>query len=311
MNIELSQLEDCLHEAYLACSSIEEGKNASYIPALAGVDPKLFGLAAVTVTGEVFTAGDSEEIFAIESIAKAFNLSLAMDIHGAKVIRTKVGSASTGEAFNSILSLELHGGRPMNPLVNAGAISTMSLISGSSSDAIWKRVMGRINNLCGHELTVLKDVYTSESDANDHNRAMAYLLKSYGYLYNEVELSLDLYTRMCSIGVSARDLAVMGACLASGGIHPLSTQRVLYMENIPNLLADMSMEGLYTGSGKWFYQNGVPAKSGVGGGLFCVVPGKMAIAAFSPRLDADGNSLRGMAAISYVIEHLKLNLFRC
>ena len=295
------------YDHQLGCT---EGKNASYIPALAQVSPTLFGLAAVTVEGQVLTVGDADHPFAIESISKAFNLSLAMDSLGAEALRSKVGAEATGESFNSVMALELHSGKPLNPLVNAGAIATVSLIPGSNAAAVWENILARFTALACRELPVMEDVYDSESATNQHNKGIAWLLDSYGYLYNDPTQSVDLYTRMCSLAVTARDLATMGACYATGGINPLSTKRVVNRENVHEILADMIMEGLYTGSGDWLYANGLPAKSGVGGGLVCVVPGKMALAAFSPPLDEAGNSVRAQRALTEIIATLGLNPLR-
>ncbi len=308
--MNIASIEQALQVAHARFSSMEEGENASYIPALAQVDSSLFGLAAVTVEGDVICVGDAMQPFAIESISKAFNLSLAMDYHGAAALRQKVGAESTGEGFNSVLALELHGGKPLSPLVNAGAIATVSLVPGEGAPEVWEHIIQRFNQLCGRELDVMEDVYSSESRNNDHNRAITYLLKSNGYLYNDPELSLDLYTRMCSIAVTARDLAVMGACYANGGVNPLSEIQVVKQDHVPDILADMCMEGLYTGSGSWLYETGLPAKSGVGGGIVCVVPNKMALAAFSPPLNADGNSVRAFAALSAIVRELELNPLR-
>lgn len=287
------------------------GKNASYIPALAQVDSSLFGLAAVTVEGQVITVGDADHPFAIESISKAFNLSLVMDALGAEALRRKVGAEATGEPFNSVMALELHSGKPLNPLVNAGAIATVSLVPGNNAAAVWQNILGRFAALACRELPVMDEVYESESATNQHNKGIAWLLDSYGYLYNDPTQSVDLYTRMCSLAVTARDLATMGACYATGGINPLSTKRVVKRENVHEILADMVMEGLYTGSGDWLYANGLPAKSGVGGGLVCVVPRKLALAAFSPPLDAAGNSVRAQLALTEIIATLGLNPLSC
>ncbi len=304
---ELGQAMQAAYDRYCNC---RDGKNASYIPALANVKTELFGLAAVTVEGQVLTVGDSEHPFAIESISKAFNLSLAMDCLGAGALRNKIGAEATGEPFNSVMALELHSGKPLNPLVNAGAIATVSLIPGNNSAAVWQNIMGRFAALAGRDLEVMEDVYDSESATNQHNKGIAWLLDSYGYLYNEPEQSVDLYTRMCSLAVSARDLAIMGSCYAAGGIHPLTTRTVVKRENVHEILADMMMEGLYTGSGSWLYDNGLPAKSGVGGGMVCIVPGKMALAAFSPPLDEAGNSVRSRLALTDIIATLGLNPLR-
>lgn len=305
-----ADIQAALLAAYEQYKSNRQGKNASYIPALAQVNPDLFGLAAVTVEGQVLTAGDADYRFAIESISKAFNLSLAMDCLSPQALRRKIGAEATGEPFNSVMALELHSGKPLNPLVNAGAMATVSLIPGANAAAVWQNILARFASLAGRELEVMADVYESESRTNQHNKGLAWLLESYGYLYNDPERTVDLYTRMCSLAVSARDLATMGACYATGGINPLTTRNVVKRGNVPEILADMVMEGLYTGSGDWLYSNGLPAKSGVGGGLVCIAPGKMALAAFSPPLDAAGNSVRGQLALSSVIRELGLNPLR-
>lgn len=309
--INIQELQQAMQSAWEHHKDYTAGKNASYIPALAQVNPALFGLAAVTVEGQIITVGDAEHPFAIESISKAFNLSLAMDVLGAEALRKKVGAEATGEAFNSVMALELHSGKPLNPLVNAGAISTVSLIPGNNSAAVWQNILARFSALACRELPLMDDVYESESATNQHNKGIAWLLDSYGYLYNDPAQSVDLYTRMCSLAVTARDLATMGACFATGGINPLSAKRVVKRENVHEILADMVMEGLYTGSGDWLYANGLPAKSGVGGGLVCVVPRQMALAAFSPPLDAAGNSVRAQLALTEVIDTLGLNPLSC
>ncbi len=300
-------LQDALQAAWDKYHNCREGKNASYIPALAQVNPALFGLAAVTVEGKCVTVGDAGHSFAIESISKAFNLSLAMDCHGPAELRRKIGAEATGEAFNSVMALELHHGKPLNPLVNAGAMAAVSLVPGSDANVVWQNITARFAALAGHELPLMDEVYASESATNAHNKGIAWLLKSYGYLYNEPEATVDLYTRMCSLAVTARELATMGACYAAGGVNPFTGRRVCKRQNVPEILADMAMEGLYTGSGDWLYANGLPAKSGVGGGIVCVVPGRLALAAFSPPLDAAGNSVRGQKALTDVIARLGLN----
>ncbi len=300
-------IQDALDDAYARHHNCREGKNAAYIPALAQVNPALFGLAAVTVEGKVLTAGDADQSFAIESIAKAFNLSLVMDCHGAAALRRNIGAEATGEPFNSVIALELHKGKPLNPLVNAGAIAAVSLVPGSDAEAVWQNINARFAVFAGHELQLMEDVYESESATNAHNKGIAWLLKSYGYLYNEPDATVNAYTRMCSLAVTTRELATMGACYAAGGVNPLTGRRVCKRQNIPKILSDMVMEGLYTGSGDWLYANGLPAKSGVGGGIVCVVPGKLALAAWSPPLDGAGNSVRAQRALTDIIARLGLN----
>lgn len=308
--MDTTPLLTAMQAAYDKYQNNADGKNASYIPALAQVNPKLFGIAAVTVEGQELVVGDTDVPFAIESISKAFNLSLVMDALGAETLRSKIGAEATGEAFNSVIALELHSGKPLNPLVNAGAMATVSLVPGSNAAAVWQNILARFTALAGHELPVIDEVYDSETATNQHNKGIAWLLDSYGYFYNDVLQTVDLYTRMCSLGVTARDLAVMGSCYATGGLNPVTDRRVTKRDSVPEILADMVMEGLYTGSGDWLYHNGLPAKSGVGGGLVCVVPGKMALAVYSPPLDAAGNSVRAQLALTDIIAALKLNPLR-
>lgn len=299
-----------MQAAYDKYKNNADGKNASYIPALAKVNPKLFGIAAVTVEGQELAVGDTDVPFAIESISKAFNLSLVMDALGAETLRSKIGAEATGEPFNSVIALELHSGKPLNPLVNAGAMATVSLVPGSNAAAVWQNILARFAALAGRELPVIDEVYDSETATNQHNKGIAWLLDSYGYFYNDVPQTVDLYTRMCSLSVTAHDLAVMGSCYATGGRNPVTDRQVTKRDSVPEILADMVMEGLYTGSGDWLYHNGLPAKSGVGGGLVCVVPGKMALAAYSPPLDPAGNSVRAQLALTDIISALKLNPLR-
>ncbi len=300
-------IQEALEAAYAHYLPCHEGRNASYIPALAEVDSGLFALAAVTTEGKVLTVGDADKAFAIESIAKAFNLSLVMDCHGPAALRRKIGAEATGEPFNSVMALELHGGKPLSPLVNAGAMAAVSLVPGTDAAAMWQNIVARFAALAGRELQLMQEVYESESATNAHNKGIAWLLKSYGYLYNEPETTVDLYTRMCSLAVTTHELATMGACYAAGGVNPLTGRRVCKRQHVQEILADMVMEGLYTGSGDWLYANGLPAKSGVGGGIVCVVPGRMALAAYSPPLDAAGNSVRAQKALTEVIARLGLN----
>lgn len=285
------------------------GQNASYIPALAQVPSDLFGIAVVTCEGKVFTQGDADTPFAIESISKAFNLAHVMDKIGAKELRTRVGADPTGEPFNSVMAIELHHGSPLNPLVNAGAMATVSLVEGDTSDQIWTNIIGNMMRFTGEPLTVNQEIYKSETDTNQHNRGIAWLLKSYGYMYNDPDMVVDLYTRMCSINITAKQLAIMGACYANGGVNPIDKQRVVNQENVPCILAEMTMSGLYDGSGDWLYKAGLPGKSGVGGGLVAVAPGKLAMAVFSPPLDPCGNSVKGQAALQSIIKDLNLNLY--
>ncbi len=301
-------LQAIVNEVYEATKGVSGGKNASYIPYLASVPSDLFGLAVVTVDGAAHEAGDAHDEFAIESISKVFNLALVMEHLGPAAIHQKVGADPTAEPFNSVLAIELHGGRPLTPLVNAGAISTVSLLEGATKGDRWTRMMNNYSAFAGRPLALNEAVYRSESETNFHNRGIAWLLYSYGTLYSDPMEATELYTAGCSIGINALDLATMGAVLANRGIHPLNRQRVISEANCAPILSEMVMEGLYQRSGDWFYEVGLPGKSGVGGGLLAVMPGFGALAAFSPPLDKAGNSVKGWAALRMLAGRLGLSL---
>lgn len=285
------------------------GANADYIAALASVDPHLFGISVATTSGEVFTAGDSGVEFAIESISKVFTMALVMEEIGAKEFRAKVGTDPTGLPFNSVMALALHGGKPMSALVNAGAISSTSLVPASDVEDRWRKILASQSAFAGRSISLSEEVNTSEQTTNFHNRGIAWLLYSGGFVYSDPMEACDVYTRQCSTMITTTDLAVMGATLASGGVNPLTGKRVVNSANVPHILAEMTMEGLYEASGDWAYTVGLPGKSGVGGGIVCVAPGQLAIAAFSPPLDQHGNSVRAQAAITEIVRELQLNLY--
>jgi glutaminase len=295
--------------AHTATLAVTGGAKASYIPYLASVPPGLLGVAVATADGHLFTAGDADYHFAIESISKVFTLALAMELFGADAIRKKVGTSPTGLPFNSVMALELHSGKPLSPLVNAGAISTASLIPGADADACWQKILDCQSSFAGKPIKLSDEVNTSEQTTNFHNRAIGWLLYSAGACYSDPMRAVDVYTRQCSTLITAADLAVMGATLAAGGVNPVTKKRVVSPVNVPHILAEMAMEGLYTASGQWAYTVGLPGKSGVGGGILAVAPGKLAIAAFSPPLDQAGNSVRAAAAVAHVARALNLNLY--
>ncbi|XXF75054.1 glutaminase A [Myxococcaceae bacterium GXIMD 01537] len=296
-------------EAHAAFRGLKEGQNASYIPALARVPSELFGLVVMTAEGETTEVGDSRTVFAIESVSKVFTLARVLDEVGAEVLRAKVGDNPTGEAFNSVHALVVHGGKPLNPFVNAGAIATVSLVPGTSAAERWEKIRATFNAFAGRELEVMEEIYRSEAGSNQHNRALAWLLDSAKCIYSDPMEATDVYTRQCSVGITAYDLAVMGATLAAGGVNPLTRQRAVKEAHVPRILAEMTMNGLYDDTGTWQYEVGLPGKSGVGGGILAVVPGKLAIASFSPPLDRFGNSVRGSRAARRLSEVLGLNLF--
>lgn len=285
------------------------GANADYIPALASVDSNLFAISVVTTNGTVFSAGDSSTEFAIESISKIITMALAMERIGAEAFHARVGTDPTGLPFYSVMALALHGDKPMSALVNAGAISSTSLVPGTDAEDRWTTILAGQSAFAGRSITLSETVNASEQTTNFHNRGIAWLLYSAGFVYSDPMEACDVYTRQCSTMITTTDLAMMGATLASGGINPLTGDRVISAANVPHLLAEMTMEGLYEASGDWAYTVGLPGKSGVGGGIVCVVPGEMAIAAFSPPLDRFGNSVRAQSAITDITNDLGLSLY--
>ncbi len=299
-----AEIQQAIDAAYGKFRALKEGKNADYIPALAKVDPNLFGIALITTDGKVYTAGDVKTEVSIQSISKVFTMAQVIQEQGADAIAKRIGVDATGARFNSIIAVEAvrtvagAGAPEMNPLVNPGAISATSMVTGTTSDAVWNKIIGFHNDAAGRPLSVLQDVYKSESDTNQRNQAIGALMLAYGYIKGDWKQAVDLYTRQCSIGVSAKDLAAMGAMLAAGGKNPVTGKQVIDPAKVPNVLAVMSTAGLYDDSGKWLYQTGLPAKSGVGGGIVAVSPGKFGIAVVSPPLDDAGNSVRAQRAIA-------------
>jgi len=299
-----AEVQKAVDAAYAKFRTLKEGKNADYIPALAKVDPNLFGIAVVTTDGKVYTAGDVKTEVSIQSISKVFTMAQVIQEQGLPSVEKQIGVDATGARFNSIIAVEgvrtvVGTGAPeMNPLVNPGAISATSMVRGATADEVWKKIIGFHNDAAGRPLTVLQDVYKSESDSNQRNQAIGALMFAYGYVKSNWQQAVDLYTRQCSIGVNARDLAMMAATLASGGKNPVTGKQVLDTAKVPGVLAVMATAGLYDDSGKWLYHTGLPAKSGVGGGIIAVSPGKFGIAVVSPPLDDAGNSVRAQRAIT-------------
>ncbi|MBR8536822.1 glutaminase A [Carboxylicivirga sediminis] len=306
---DYNKLQQIIDEAYKLFENDSAGAPADYIPELARVEPDLFGISVVTVDGRVFSAGHVEHCFSIQSISKVFTLAMVMEQLGQQAILEKLGAEPTGLPFNSVTAIEQQATRVGNPLVNAGAIATTSLLEGKSAAAKWKNILAFYSACAGEELELLKDIYESEAATNARNQAIARLLDAYGVMYDDPEKAVDVYTRQCSVGITTKQLAAMGATLAAGGINPFTGVEVMNAENIPQILSIMLSCGMYDYSGTWSYLTGLPAKSGVGGGIVAVVPGKGAIAAFSPRLDGAGNSIRAQKAIAYISQQLNINIF--
>src|SRR5678815_4723016 len=301
-----SNPQTVVDNAYKQFQTLKEGKNADYIPALAKVDPNLFGIALITVDGKVYTAGDVKTEVSIQSISKVFTMAQVIQEQGLESVEKRIGVDATGARFNSIIAVEGvrsvsgTGAPEMNPLVNAGAISSTSMVRGANADEVWKKIIGFHNDAAGRSLSVLQDVYKSESDTNQRNQAIGALMLAYGYIKGNWQQAVDLYTRQCSIGVNARDLANMAATLAFGGTNPVTGNQVIDTSRVPGVLAVMATAGLYDDSGKWLYHTGLPGKSGVGGGPIAVSPGKFGIAVVSPPLDDAGNSVKAQKAITAI-----------
>ena len=302
-------VESVVREAYDKFKGDTNGKNADYIPYLAKVDSKMFGIAIVTTDNQVLTLGDVNYSFSIQSISKVFTLALAMEELGPDKVFEKVGSEPTGRPFNSPLAVVDMGTHTGNPFVNAGAIATTSLISGKNAAEKWNKILAFYSNAAGEKLTLIDDVYKSEAATNTGNKALSMLLAKYDRIYADPFESVDIYTKQCSVGVNATQLARMGAMLANNGVNPATGVQVIKNEHIPHILSTMAMAGLYDGSGGWAWRVGLPAKSGVGGGIVAIAPGKGAIVVFAPPLDEAGNSVKAQEVIEYVAQKLNYNLY--
>ena len=304
-----SDIQTALDAAYNKYKSLKEGANADYIPALAEVDPNVYGIALVTTDGKVYTAGDLKTEVSIQSISKVFTMAKVIEELGTGAIFDNMGVDATGQVFNSIVAVEQYKGSEMNAMVNPGAITATSMVKGDSYEAIWNSILDYYSDFAGRKLTVLEDVYKSEAATNQRNQAIAMLMYAYGHIEGDPLQATDIYTRQCSVGVNTKDLAVMAATLANGGRNPITGKQLVKPENVPEILAVMATAGLYDDSGKWLYKTGLPAKSGVGGGIIAVSPGKFGIAVISPPLDPAGNSVRAQKAIADISNALGGNPF--
>ena len=295
--------------AYERHRHVDEGVVADYIPALARVSPDLFGACIVGAAGRTIMAGDASHRFSIQSVSKPFVFALVCDAIGHDEARRKLGVNSTGLAFNSVMAIELNADRTMNPMVNAGAIATTSLVPGPTAEDKWRFISDGLSGFAGRELELDMETYESEAATNLRNQGIAHLLDSYQRLYFDPDEATDIYTRQCSLMVSAEDLAVMGATLANGGVNPRTQRRVIDRSICKRVLAVMATAGLYERSGEWMYDIGLPGKSGVSGGIVTISPGKGGLGTFSPRLDSAGNSVRGQLLTRDLSEHLGLNIY--
>jgi glutaminase len=308
---DAARLQAVVTEAHAKYKDVTDGKNADYIPILATIPSELFGVVIATRDGTLYSAGDVDYRFAIESVSKPFTAALVMQQYGGpQVIAEKIGVEPTGLPFNSKIALELYPRRSVNPLVNAGAIASVSLVKADSEKDRWRKVLTNLKDFAGGaNLPLLEKVYKSEYETSWSNRGIANLLYNYERLYSDPEEALVVYTKQCSVGVSTKELAMMGATLANGGVNPKTGKRLLDESSVPELLAIMLTAGFYDESGDWSADAGLPSKTGVGGGIVSVVPGRFAIAAFSPRLNEAGNSVRAQKAIRYIAGTLGVGIF--
>jgi glutaminase len=299
-----AQIDSALKSAHGRYQNLKEGKNADYIPALAKVDPSLFGIAVVTVDGKIHTIGDVKSEVSIQSISKVFTLARVLQESGAERVLETIGVDATGQVFNSIVAIEQYKGQEMNPLVNAGAITTTSMVKGKTAQDKWTTIMETHSAFAGRKLKVDEEVYKSEAATNQRNQAIGQLMFAYERIKSNPKEAVDVYTRQCAIAVNTLDLATMAATLANGGRNPVTGETVIDAKHVPQVLAVMATAGLYDDSGKWLFWAGLPAKSGVGGGLIAVSPGKFGIAVISPPLDKAGNSVRAQRAIADISNQL-------
>ena len=307
---DTKQLNDVVNEAYEKIKGDDGGNNADYIPFLAKVPSKLFGISVCLPDGEIVEAGDTDYVFGIESVSKVPTAILAMQQYGADTILQKIGADATGLPFNSIMAILLENDHPSTPLVNAGAITACSMVKPvGNSDGKWKSSTDFLAGLCGSPLVLQDELYKSESATNFNNRSIAWLLKNYNRIYDDPDMSLDIYTRQCSMGVTARQLSICGGTIANRGVNPVTKKKVFDAELTSKIVAMIASVGFYEHTGDWIFTSGIPAKTGVGGGIVGVLPGVMGIAAFSPKLDGSGNSVRAQNAIKYITNKLGLNLF--
>ncbi|GAB3575824.1 glutaminase A [Leifsonia lichenia] len=302
-------VEALVQKAHQRNAGVTAGTVADYIPALADADPGLFGVCVAEVDGAMHGAGDVDHAFSIQSISKAFVYALVCDELGHELALERVGVNNTGLAFNSVMAIELNEGHPMNPMVNAGALATTALVPGGTAEERWAFIQDGLSRFAGRKLELDTAVYDSETATNQRNRAIARLLESYGRITADPDEVVDVYTRQCSLLVTARDLAVMGATLADGGVNPVTGERVVSAHVCRDTLSVLAASGLYERSGEWLFEIGMPGKSGVAGGLVAIAPGKAGIGTFSPPLDAAGNSVRGQRATAFLSRSLGLNLF--
>ncbi|GAT35311.1 glutaminase [Terrimicrobium sacchariphilum] len=302
-------VQTLIEETHEKFRTVNEGANADYIPALAGAPTELFGICLTETSGVVHEVGDTNTPFSIQSVSKPFVFALICQAIGEDAAREKLGANSTGLPFNSVLAIERSKDGTTNPMVNAGAIAAASLAPGGSAEEKWAFLRDGLSRFAGRTLELDLTVYESEMATNQRNQGIASLLGSYQKMYWDPAEATDIYTRQCSLNVTARDLSIMAATLANGGVNPVTGESVVDAIHCQHVLAVMVTAGLYENSGDWLYATGLPGKSGVSGGMITVAPGKGGLATFSSPLDEAGNSVRGQLTARHLSERLGLNLF--
>ena len=308
--ISVSQIKEVAQEAYEMFKTNTGGKNADYIPYLANIDKNLFGISICLMDGTLIQLGDSEYRFGIESVSKVHTAVLALRQYGAQKLLEMIGADATGLPFNSIMAILLEKDHPSTPLVNAGAITACSMVQPIGDSAKkWDAIVANITDLCGSAPQLIDELYKSESATNFNNRSIAWLLKNYNRIYDDPDMALDLYTRQCSLGITAGQLAIAAGTIANSGVNPVTKKEVFEASLAPKITSMISTVGFYEHSGDWMYTAGIPAKSGVGGGVMSVLPGVFGAAAFAPPLDEAGNSVKSQLAIKYIMNKLGLGVF--
>ena len=303
------QVQALVAEAHATFKSNSEGQNSQVYPALARVPSELFGICVVGTSGQVYAVGDIDYGFSIMSVSKPFIFALVCEVLGAETMREKIGANATGLPFNSLSAVEGSATGRTNPMVNAGAIATTSLVPGGSVSEKWKFIHDGLSRFAGRTLPLNEEVYAPATDTNFRNRSIAWLLETRNSIYCDPLEATDLYTKQCSLNVSAKDLAVMGATLADGGVNPITKKRVVDASVCHYALVVMAVAGLYETSGDWLYEIGLPGKSGIGGGIVTVSPGKGGLGTFAPPLDAAGNSVKGQLVARFLSQRLGMDLF--
>lgn len=309
-SISFSSIEQAVHEAYDMFKDNQDGKNADYIPYLANVDKNLFGISVCLLDGRMIEVGDTRYRFGIESVSKVYTAILVLRQYGAEKLLSMIGADATGLPFNSIIAILLENDHPSTPLVNAGAITACSMVNPmGDADKKWVAIVENITQLSGSAPDLIEELYRSESETNFNNRSIVWLLKNYNRIYDDPDLSLDLYTRQCSLGITAKQLSVCGATIANRGVNPKTGRSVFDASFSPQITSLIATVGFYEHTGDWLYTSGIPAKTGVGGGVMGVIPGIMGISAFAPPIDESGNSVKAQLAIKHIMNKLGLSVF--